>query len=103
VNKYVDSVVPPGREFHFRNFHGRVLASANSLQSFRQVVGTVPGDILTHHAARGDLSRWVRDVFADMELARQIGKAEVRFQRGELADLREMIDTLITARYGGAS
>ncbi len=103
LNKYVDSVVPPGREFQFRSSHGGVLASANSLQSFRQVVGTVPGDVLSHHAGRGDFSRWVRDVFADTELARQIGKAEVRFQRGELADLREMIDTLIAARYGGAS
>jgi hypothetical protein len=103
LNKYVDSMVPPGREFLFRNPHGRVLASANSLQSFRQVVGTVPGDVLTHHAGRGDFARWVRDVFGDMELARQIGKAELRWKRGELADLREMIDTLVTARYGGGS
>lgn len=102
-DKYVDSVVAPGREFLFRSSHGRVLASANSLQSFRQVAGPVPGDILTHHAGRGDFSRWVRDVFGDTELARQIGKAEVRFQRGELADLRAMIDILITARYGGGS
>ena len=89
-SKYVDSVVAPGREFLFRSSHGRV-------------AGTVPGDILTHHAGRGDFSRWVRDVFGDTELARQIGEAEVRFQRGELADLRQMIDILITARYGGGS
>jgi hydroxymethylpyrimidine pyrophosphatase-like HAD family hydrolase len=100
LNKYVDSVVPPGREFLFRDSHGRVLASANSLQSFRAVVRTVPGGVLTHHSRRGDFARWVRDVFRDAELARQIGKAEVRFTRGELADLREMLDTLITTRYG---
>jgi hypothetical protein len=100
VNKYVDSVVPPGREFLFRDFHGRVLASANSLQSFRAVVRSVPDDVLTHHSRRGDFARWVRDVFRDTELGRQIGKAELRFKRGELADLREMIDTLITSRYG---
>ncbi|HTK93884.1 MAG TPA: HAD hydrolase family protein [Verrucomicrobiae bacterium] len=82
LSKYVDSVVAPGREFLFRSSQGRVLASANS---------------------RGDFSRWVRDVFGDTELARQIGEAEVRFQRGELADLRQMIDILITARYGGGS
>jgi hypothetical protein len=40
----------------------------------------VPGAVLAHHAARGDFSRWVRDVFADLELARQLGKAE--FARG---------------------
>jgi hypothetical protein len=71
------------------------------LQSFRGVLGTVPGAVLAHHAGRGDFSRWVRDVFADLELARQLGKAEVPSRRGELADLREMIDVLITARYGG--
>ena len=102
LNKYVDSVVPLGREFLFRDSHGRVLASANSLQSFRAVVRVVPDEVLTHHSRRGDFARWVRDVFRDTELARQIGKAEVRFKRGELADLKEMIDTLITSRYGDA-
>jgi hypothetical protein len=101
VNKYVDSVVPAGREFLFRSTHGRVLASSNSLQSFRELVGTVPDDVLAHHAGRGDFARWVRDVFADTELARQINKAEARWKRGELSDLREMINTLIIARYGG--
>lgn len=101
LNKYIDSVVPPGREFLFRYPHGPVVASANSLQSLRGVLGTVPGAVLAHHAGRGDFSRWVRDVFADLELARQLGKAEVPSRRGELADLREMIDVLITARYGG--
>ncbi len=100
LSKYVDSVVPPGCEFLFRDGHGRVLASANSLQSFRAVVRTAPDDALVHHSRRGDFARWVREVFRDTELARQIGKAEVRFRRGELRDLREMIDTLISTRYG---
>jgi hypothetical protein len=60
----------------------------------------VPDDALIHHSRRGDLARWVRDVFRDAELARQIGKAEVRFRRGELRGLREMLDTLISTRYG---
>ncbi len=100
LSKYVDSVVPPGCEFLFRDGRGRVLASANSLQSFRAVVRTVPDDAITHHSRRGDFARWVREVFRDTELARQIGKAEVRFRRGELGDLREMIDRLISTRYG---
>jgi hypothetical protein len=52
--------------------------------AFRAVVRTVPDDALIQHSGRGDLARWVRDVFRDAELARQIGKAEVRFRRGEL-------------------
>ncbi len=102
LTKYVDSHVPPGREFLFRERDGgRVFGSADSLQTFRRVVATAPEDLLGYHAERGDFSRWVRDVFADAELARQLGKAETRWRRGELPDLREAIDALITVRYGG--
>jgi len=102
LTKYVDSRVPPGREFLFRDRrNGRVLGSANSLQAFRRVVATAPEGPVAYHAERGDFSRWVRDVFADTELARQLGKAETRWRRGELPDLREAIDALITVRYGG--
>jgi hydroxymethylpyrimidine pyrophosphatase-like HAD family hydrolase len=99
--KYVDSLVPPGREFLFRGGDGQVKGTADSLQSFRRVVATAPADVLAHHAEHGDFSRWVRDVFADSELARQLQKAEARWRRGELPDLRRAIDTLITLRYGG--
>jgi hypothetical protein len=98
--KYVDSCVPPGREFRFRGPDGRVQASADSLHSFRRVVATTPDDVLAHHAGHGDFSRWVRDVFADAELARQLRKIEARWRRREVADLRRPIDALITVRYG---
>ena len=100
LTKYVDSCVPPGREFRFRGPDGRVSASADSLHSFRRVVSTAPDEVLAHHADHGDFSRWVRDVFADTELARQLRKIEARWRRRELADLRRTIDALITVRYG---
>jgi len=100
LTKYVDACVPPGREFRFRGPDGRVRASADSLHSFRRVVETAPDDVLAHHAEHGDFSRWVRDVFADAELARQLRKIEARWCRRELADLRRSIDALITVRYG---
>ena len=75
-------------------------ASADSLHSFRRVVATAPDDVLAHHAGHGDFSRWVHDVFADAELARQLRKIEARWRRRELADLRRTIDALITVRYG---
>jgi hypothetical protein len=99
--KYIDSCVPPGREFLFRGPEGRVRGTADSLQSFRRLVATTPDDVLAHHAGRGDFSRWVRDVFADADLARQLGKIEARWRRGELADLRRAIGALIGVRYGG--
>jgi hydroxymethylpyrimidine pyrophosphatase-like HAD family hydrolase len=100
LTKYVDSCVPPGREFVFRGPDGQVRASADSLHSFRRVVATAPDAVLAHHAEHGDFSRWVRDVFADAELARQLRKIEARWRRRELADLRRTIDALITVRYG---
>jgi hydroxymethylpyrimidine pyrophosphatase-like HAD family hydrolase len=101
LTKYVDSCVPPGREFLFRGPDGQVRASADSLHSFRRVAATAPDEVLAHHAEHGDFSRWVGDVFADPELARQLRKIEARWRRGELADLRRLIDGLITVRYGG--
>jgi hypothetical protein len=103
LTKYVDSCVPPGREFRFRGPDGRVRASADSLHAFRRVVETAPDDVLAHHAEHGDFSRWVRDVFADAELARQLRKIEARWRRGELADLRRTIDALITVRWADDS
>ena len=98
--KYVDSIVPPGREFLFRRPDGQIGGAAESLQSFRRVVAIAPDDVLAHHADHGDFSRWVDDVFQDAELARQLRKAEGRWRRGELPELREVIDALITVRYG---
>jgi hydroxymethylpyrimidine pyrophosphatase-like HAD family hydrolase len=99
--KYIDACVPPGREFLFRSADGHVRGAADSLQSFRRVVATTPDEVLAHHAGRGDFSRWVRDMFADAELARQMRKIEARWHRGELTDLRRAIGDLITVRYGG--
>ena len=98
--KYVDSLVPPGREFLFRRPDGQIGGAAESLQSFRRVVATAPDGVLAHHARHGDFSRWVHDLFQDGEVARQLRKAESRWRRGELPELRGVIDALIAARYG---
>jgi hypothetical protein len=100
LTKYVDSCVPSGREFLFRDPDGQVQGTADSLQAFRREVATAPAPVLAHHAERGDFSRWVRDVFADAELARQLRKIEARWRRQELGDLRQAVDALITIRYG---
>ena len=88
-NKYVDSVVAPDRRFFFRDGHGRTFGAAESLQAFRRLIGTIDPDVLGHHAGHGDFSRWVLGVFGDQLLARQLGKAEARWRRRELVDLRE--------------
>jgi hypothetical protein len=99
--KYADSRVPPSRAFHFRDARGEVVASAASLTEFRDALVAVDDSVLAGHAARGDFSRWLRDVFSDRELAGQVRKTEARFGRGEIRDLREAIERLIAGRYLG--
>ncbi len=63
------------------------------------VVETTDEAVLAHHAARGDFSRWVLDVFSDPHLAAQLRKTESRWSRGEITDLRRAIAQLVMARY----
>jgi hypothetical protein len=100
VKKYADSHVPLDQHFFFRDHDGRVVATAESLHGFRHAVVAVKADVLGYHAARGDFSRWVLDVFADRELARQLEKSVARWRRGEIPDLGRAIDRLILNRYG---
>ena len=103
LTKYADSEVQPGHEFLFRRSSGQSVASAESLQAFRRVVATIDHGVLAHHAGHGDFSRWVLDVFHDIELGRQLRKMESRWRRGELADLRGSINALIESRYGSTA
>jgi hydroxymethylpyrimidine pyrophosphatase-like HAD family hydrolase len=100
LRKYVESAVPSSEGFIFRGADGRALALAGNLQDFRRVMAAIPGAVLAHHAARGDFSRWVLDVFSDRELASQLRKTEARWRRAEKPDLRGAIDRLIAFRYG---
>ncbi|HET7874394.1 MAG TPA: HAD hydrolase family protein [Methylomirabilota bacterium] len=98
--KYADSRVGPGEEFIFRHPDGRAAGSADSLHAFRRVLASVEDPVISHHAGRGDFSRWVLNVFRDPELGRQLSKTEARWRRGEIADIRQAIDRLIGFRYG---
>ncbi len=100
LRKYADSQVPPDQRFFFRGPDGHIVTAADSLNAFREAVGTVPEEILAHHAARGDFSRWVLDVFSDRMLCHQIRKLEGRWTRGEIRDLRPMLQRLVAHRYG---
>ena len=99
--KYADARVGASRRFIFRNADGHEIASAESLTEFLRVVERVDPGVLDWHARRGDFSRWVRDVFSDEELGRQLRKAESRWARGELAGLAQSLARPIQARYGG--
>lgn len=100
LRKYADTHVPFEERFLFRRPDGAVVATVQSLHEFRRAVAGIDDIVLAHHAARGDFSRWVLDVFSDRELARQLRKAEGRWLRGEQPDLRRAIERPVSLRYG---
>jgi len=99
LKKYADARVSPERGFFFRRPDGRVVAAAESLGQFRRAVAEVEDQVLAHHAAHGDFSRWLLEVFADQMAGGQLRKVEARWSRGELPDLRNAIEQVIADRY----
>jgi hypothetical protein len=99
LRKYADSRVPANQRFFFRAPAGHVVAAADSLSAFREALASAPEAVLAHHAARGDFSRWVLDVFSDQTLGHQIRKLEARWARGEIRDLRPGLQELVALRY----
>jgi hydroxymethylpyrimidine pyrophosphatase-like HAD family hydrolase len=100
LRKYADSQVPADQRFFFRDPEGRILMAADSFGAFRDAVASAPEGTLAHHAARGDFSRWVLDVFGDRTLGHQVRKLEARWTRGEIRDLRPRLKELVAVRYG---
>jgi len=97
LRKYAEGRLPEERCFFFRTPEGQLEATAQSLDGFLQALTRVGDDVLAFHAARGDFSRWLFDVFGDPELGRQLAKIERRWARDEIRDLRVALERLITA------
>jgi hypothetical protein len=88
LRKYADGRLPRHRCFFLRRPDGPLVATIGSLGEFLEVLDTVEDEVLAFHAARGDFSRWLREVFADRELGGQLAKIEGRWSRHEVHDLR---------------
>jgi len=95
LGKYADHPVAPVETFVFRHCDGRFTAEANTLRSFLACLRHVDDDVLVHHAARGDFSRWVADVFLDRQLASQLRKAERRSGTEDVVLLRASLTGLV--------
>lgn len=95
--KYTDGQVPPERRFFFRSPDGGHVGTAGSLGGFLRAVERLDDTVLADHAGRGDFSRWVRDVFDDRLLARQLGAIERRWRSEEIRDLRHALERLLSA------
>jgi hypothetical protein len=100
------SILPtiPGGEFLLveRDCESRALtfvAMPRTTSHVRHLGKYADGRLPAHrcHAARGDFSRWLREVFADRELGGQLAKLERRWSRQEVYDLRRDLIRLIAA------
>ena len=95
LGKYADHPVPPAEAFVFRRSDGYAVATADTLRSFLTCLKEVDDDVLAHHAPRGDLSRWIADVFLDRRLASQVRKAERRVDTDGTPGLRAALTGLL--------
>ena len=101
--KYADALLPPDQRFYLLAAEGKVVAVAGSLNEFVQALATTEERVLAHHATRKDFSRWIMGVFNDQDLGRAVRKLESRWMRGEIPNLREAMQHLVTHYYGSAS
>lgn len=97
--KYLDVPMPEERAFHF-TCNGRGMgAPARTLKEFVQMQRRLPSEALAGHAERGDLSRWIGEVFGDQPLADAISKVEERFRKGAVTHLSDALIRPIRERY----
>ena len=73
-HKYTAWGVPDERGFWFRDGAGPANGTvAHNLEELRRILPTCSDDALRHHASGHDFSRWVDLVFADHDLAAEMG------------------------------
>jgi hypothetical protein len=90
--------VPPEKGFVFRLPNDGTVAAARTVEEFDQALASVPTASLQYHVARGDFSRWARDVLGDADLAAGLAKLETTSATGAPVD-REELRRHLHARY----
>ena len=99
-HKYLSTELPPHHHFDFRDADGSTGRSARNLVEFYRELRRSPSAVLRHHAASGDLSRWVRQVIQDAGLARHVAGVEaILLAPGEAEQAREALLSAIEERY----
>ena len=101
--KYFDFDVVGGQEFVFTEDGKPVGSPARSLKQFADSLQGHSASSLGEHARRGDLSRWIANVFHDRRLASDVRKIEQQYRLHHLGDVRQPIAALILGQYGGSA
>lgn len=92
---YLKDVDPLWRAFWF---HMHLMAK--NLKEFGEGLGTISDEVFAYHCGgeKNDLSRWVREVIGDVELARELDK--VKNQAEAAAIVRERVAVLESRAQG---
>ena len=97
--KYVDVPVSDSVAFVFGSERRGVTARAHTLREFVEVLETRDVTQATGYLRRGDLSRWISDVFGDHALARELQTYERRYAKEDYREALEQIVAAIRSRY----
>jgi hypothetical protein len=81
-HKYLAGQLPRSRRFFFLRSPGNAngATAANIIELHRELA-RCDHDVLVHHTARGDFSRWLEDVFSDGMLSQEFATIEEHLRR----------------------
>jgi hydroxymethylpyrimidine pyrophosphatase-like HAD family hydrolase len=98
LKQYAEGELSPQPSFYFRGSEGKLNLRAQNLMMFLQLAEGVDEDTWNYHLAKGDYSRWFRDLLKDEDLAQ--AAARVESESGLSADqTRARIKELVQSRY----
>jgi len=95
--KYLDTPLPPGKRFWFRDEQAGIDKEAASLYEFLQLIPTLPIESLEYHDRRQDFSHWAERALGDGGLAARLRKLSHRQLKGE--ELRDALRRTVASHY----
>jgi hydroxymethylpyrimidine pyrophosphatase-like HAD family hydrolase len=99
LNKYIDIPVAQNHAFMFGRASAPAGPRARTLREFVAILDGGSAIALDDHLRRGDVSRWVAEVFGDYPLAAELRTVEQRYRDGALTDPGVHLTQAIRARY----
>jgi hydroxymethylpyrimidine pyrophosphatase-like HAD family hydrolase len=99
-HKYLHASLPPHQRFFFRAPTYATGVAAANLAEFHDALLRSQPDVIRHHAACRDFSRWLGGVIRDDDLARDVRDIERTIEAGaDVELLRQQLVGLIEQRY----
>jgi len=99
-HKYVAAHLPELHRFTFRHPGGAPTgAVATNMAAFHDLLRDAPPEVVAHHCACGDPSRWVREVLGDGSLAHRLAAAEALARDAGPEAARAAMLAAIAERY----